>query len=667
MNTKHTLQNAPAGELLLIPLSQLRPSPRNVRRKAHRPQRKESIAQLAESIAHVGLLQNLVVTADPDGETYNIEAGERRYNAMKLLVKQKRLDKEAGVPCRPVVEAAARTASLTENVQREAMHPADEFEAFAALVAEGRAIEDIAADFGVTPIVVKRRLKLANVSRRLMDDYRGGVVTLEQLMALAITDDHAAQETAFYDAPEWQRDPSALREHLTEREIDAARDPLARFVGVDAYEQAGGVVRRDLFADDTNDAFLADAALLERLAHDRLAEVAEQVRAEGWAWVDVAPRATHADLQTFRRAPRERREPKAAEAKRIAKLEARAQAIEAQLDAEDEAMDEAAAQALYDEHDRISAALDAIADSLQTYSAKVRAFAGAVVTVDAQGEVAVHRGLLQEDVAKVLRTLERGGGSAEDVADAARAASAAPAKGGMSEALARRLSAHRTAALQVELARRPQVALAALVSELAGSLLLDGEGTGLPLGIRASEPAALTRVADDLAQSDALRAFDALRERWRQRLPEDGDGLFDVLLAMSVEQLVELLAVCVAATVNVVTPNEHSDNADVLARAVALDMRAWWTATAAGYFQHIPKAAIVTAAPQFAPNYGARLSVLKKTELAATAERLATGTGWLPPMFARQSAWIDPSPAEGGAAEGPEVEADPDTPHALAA
>ncbi|MCR6700977.1 MAG: ParB/RepB/Spo0J family partition protein [Dokdonella sp.] len=209
MNTKHKLQNAPAGDLLLIPLSQLRPSRRNVRRKARPAQRKESIAQLAESIARVGLLQNLVVTADPDGETYNIEAGERRYDAMKLLVKQKRLDQDAGVPCRPVVEAAARTASLTENVQREAMHPADEFEAFAALVGEGRAIEDIAADFGVTPIVVKRRLKLANVSRRLMDDYRGGVVTLEQLMALAITDDHAAQEAAFYDAPEWQRDPSS--------------------------------------------------------------------------------------------------------------------------------------------------------------------------------------------------------------------------------------------------------------------------------------------------------------------------------------------------------------------------------------------------------------------------------------------------------------------------
>ena len=148
-------------------------------------------------------------------------AGGRRLEALKLLAKKKRLAKDFDVPCLLVADATARTASLSENVQREAMHPADQFEAFAALIAEGRPIEDIAADFGVTPLVVQRRLKLANVSPRLIADYRADEVTLEQLMALAITDDHAAQEAAFYNAPEWQREPHTLRAHLTEREIDA--------------------------------------------------------------------------------------------------------------------------------------------------------------------------------------------------------------------------------------------------------------------------------------------------------------------------------------------------------------------------------------------------------------------------------------------------------------
>ena len=164
------------------------------------------------------------------------------------------------MPCLQVADGTARTASLTENVQREAMHPADQFEAFAALVAEGRPIEDIAADFSVTPLVVQRRLKLANVSPRLMADYRADAVSLDQLMALAGTDDHAAQEAAYYEAPQWQRQPSALRERLTEREIDAYRHPLVRFVGLDAYEQAGGGIRRDLFAEGDAGVYLTDAA-----------------------------------------------------------------------------------------------------------------------------------------------------------------------------------------------------------------------------------------------------------------------------------------------------------------------------------------------------------------------------------------------------------------------
>jgi ParB family transcriptional regulator, chromosome partitioning protein len=264
-------------ELHLIPLSRLRPSSRNVRKSGG-----TSIPELAASIARVGLLQNLNVIASTDGEHFDVVAGRRRLAALKLLVKRRKLAKDHPVPCLLVPDAAARTVSLTENVQREAMHPADQFEAFAALVAEGRPVEDIAADFGVTPLVVQRRLRLANVSPRLLADYRADAVTLDQLMALAITDDHAAQEAAFYESPQWQRSPDALRDHLTSEEIDAGRDAVARFVGTEAYEAAGGVVRRDLFADEDGGVFLADGGLLESLARERLAPMADHVRAEGW-------------------------------------------------------------------------------------------------------------------------------------------------------------------------------------------------------------------------------------------------------------------------------------------------------------------------------------------------------------------------------------------------
>lgn len=103
-------------------------------------------------------MQNLTVILARDGEHYEVVAGGRRLDALKLLAKKHRISEDWAVPCLLVADASARTVSLTENVQREAMHPADQFEAFAALVAEGRAIEDIAADFSVTPLVVQRQM-----------------------------------------------------------------------------------------------------------------------------------------------------------------------------------------------------------------------------------------------------------------------------------------------------------------------------------------------------------------------------------------------------------------------------------------------------------------------------------------------------------------------------
>lgn len=136
-------------------------------------------------------------------------------------------------------DSADATIPARRSPRVPAALPSIQFQAFAVLVAEGRPVEDIAADFGVAPLVVQRRLKLANVSPRLLADYRAGEeVSLEQLMALAITDDHAAQEVAFYESPEWQRSPGALRDHLTRDVLSASGDALARFIGIEACEAA---------------------------------------------------------------------------------------------------------------------------------------------------------------------------------------------------------------------------------------------------------------------------------------------------------------------------------------------------------------------------------------------------------------------------------------------
>ncbi|MDH2236756.1 ParB/RepB/Spo0J family partition protein [Pigmentiphaga sp. GD03639] len=628
----------PTKNLILVPLSQLvlRPTGRNVRKTP-----RMSIPELAASIQRVGLLQNLIVIASADGEHYEVVAGGRRLAALKLLVKKHRISKEWEVPCLLVADGTARTASLTENVQREAMHPADQFEAFAALVAEGRPIEDIAADFSVTPLVVQRRLKLANVSPRLMGDYRADAVTLDQLMALSITDDHAAQEAAFYDAPQWQRQPSALRERLTEREIDAYRHPLVRFVGLDTYEAAGGGIRRDLFAEGDAGVYLTDAALLERLAQDRLAGIAATVRTEGWAWVDATPGVTHADLHAFQRAPRERREPNKREAQRIEKLQAKMQDVAEAVDAAMDADDEDKADALQEEGEALGDQLQALEDGLQDYGANVKAAAGAIVTIDRNGEAVIHRGLMGEAEAKALRTLEklRQGFSDPDAANDDEGEDGdddrQPKTAAMSDRLAQRLSAHRTAALQIEVARHPQAALAAVVHGMVQTVLQGSHyGHDLPLGVSLKVQDRLEGMAPDLPESPAAVALRELQQVAGEALPEDSAELFAVLLAKPQDELVRLLAVCVASTVDVVTPRAtpHQRGAE-LAQAVGLDMAAWWKPTAEGYFKHVSKAVILDAVAVFAPDSVTRLAKLKKADIASEAERLADGTGWMPAIF----------------------------------
>lgn len=624
----------PTKNLILVPLSQLRPSRRNVR-KTHR---RLSIPELAASIQRVGLLQNLIVSRAGDGGHYDVEAGDRRLAALKLLLKKKHIASDYEVPCLLVADGSARTVSLTENVQREAMHPADQFEAFAALVKEGRPIEDIAADFSVTPLVVQRRLKLANISPRLMADYRADAVTLDQLMALAITDDHAAQEAAFYDAPDWQRSPSALRNRLTEREIDA-QHPLARFIGLDTYIAAGGSTRRDLFAEDDSGTYLADAPLLAKLVREKLISLAENVRAEGWAWVEAVPHLSYADKQAFQHAPRQRREPNARESRRITSLQARLDKINAELEDACDTEDEDKAEALEQQHEQVAADLQAAHDALQEYALDVRTIAGAIVTIDRDGEAVIHRGLLREAEAKALRTLEklRQGFTDTESRNDKDGESAEPSStANLSDRLVQRLSVHRTAALQIEVARHPQVALAALVHGMVQAVLLDGHyhHHTLPLGVRLNVQDRLEDIAPDWPESPAAVALRELQQVAGETLPQDSAALFAALVAKPQDELVRMLAICVASTVDVITPRATARQPGMeLAQAVGLDMAAWWTPTAEGYFKHVSKDVILAAVGEFAPEHVTRLAKLKKADIASEAERLADGTGWMPAIF----------------------------------
>ncbi|MBK7615599.1 MAG: ParB N-terminal domain-containing protein [Burkholderiales bacterium] len=629
----------PARTMRAIALAQLLPSPKhNVRRHSA-----ASVEELAALIASQGLLHPLIVTSQEAGRgkskqpRFEVAAGERRRRALLLLQQRGQLPQTHQVACELVPPERALELSLAENSGREAMHPADEFEAFQALIAQGKGIEDVAARFGVSVLTVQRRLKLSAVSPRLLALYREDGINLDQLMALALSDDHGAQERAWFEASSWDRAPASLRRRLTAGEVEVAGNALVRFVGVEAYEAAGGVVRRDLF-DDEQGRYLNDAALLERLATEKLDGLAATVREEGWAWVEARMELDSRGLRQFTPCEPQLRKPTAQEKADLAELAARDQELEHQSRAMDEApeWDADQAECIAVEQEDIAARRKAIQDALKCWTAEVRAHAGVIVTTARTGGPEIIRGLLRDTDRKALVAAR---GAATEVAGPAPEKSVVAGaevdkeRTELSDSLLKRLGAHRSLALQAMLAQQPQVALAALAMVFLQSLF-DEVSYHTPLALQVRPQTAkhaLTAAADDLKDSTARRAMDAIRLSWAGKLPERRADWWDWVLALPQAELIELLAFGAASTLNVLPGTGVIGDANALAKAVGLDMADWWEPTAPGFLSHVSKAQIVQAVREADPGQGTEaLLPLKKEQLVAQAEMRLAGKRWLP-------------------------------------
>jgi ParB family chromosome partitioning protein len=380
-----------------IPFNKLVLSQANVRRvKAG-----VSIDELAEDIARRTLLQGLSVRAvvDADGnETgmFEVPAGGRRFRALELLVKQKRLAKTAPVPCVVRDGGIAEEDSLAENVQRVALHPLDQFRAFLVLREKGLRDEEIAARFFVNPTVVKQRLRLAAVSPKLLDIYADDGMTLEQLMAFTVTADHARQEQVWDSlSRSYNKEPYLIRRQLTEGAVRAA-DRRALFVGIEAYEAAGGAVMRDLFQHDDG-GWLQDPALLDRLVTEKLQAATEALRDEGWKWIAVATDFPYGHSAGLRRLVGETTELTDEEAASFDALRNEYEALEAEHAGGDD-LPEAVDQRLGE----IETAIAAFENRPIRFDPADIARAGIFVSIDSDGALRVERGFVRpEDEAPV--------------------------------------------------------------------------------------------------------------------------------------------------------------------------------------------------------------------------------------------------------------------------
>lgn len=646
-----------------IPFNKLMLSQSNVRRI----KRGETIEDLAASIARRGLLQSLNVRPVLDGEgnetgMFEVPAGGRRYRALELLVRQKRMSKTEPVPC---VISDAHSAvpieedSLAENFQREDLHPLDMFRAFQTLHDQGASHEEIAARFFVSPTFVQQRLRLAKVSPRLHDIYEQEGMKLEQLMAFTVTNDHARQEQV-WEALEnsWSNEPQQIRRLLTETTVRAS-DRRALFVGVDAYVAAGGVVLRDLFEAD-NGGWLQDPALLDRLVRDRLKPIADEIAAEGWKWIVVdadlpyghnhglrAIAGTPADLTDVERAEREA-------------LRAEYDRLEAEYGESDELPED------------IDQRLGQIETSLETFESRPMNYdraeiarAGVFISIDRDGGLVVDRGHVRpedEAMQAIDGDSDEPGCATENedsrqdpsvrcaiVTIGAQASEPEEDDGDtikpLPERLVIELTAHRTLALRNAVAENPHVAITALLHRFVLDTFGQRSATGCVEALVRHVHLPTQDVG--LKDSPAAKAVDERHEAWKSVIPlDDDETLWAWLDGLDEASRQTLLAHCVSYGINAMFErlnpygsgvskhglDQRLREADRLSRATGLDMiDAGWRPTVDSYLGRVTKSRILEAVREGAGDQAAQLiDHLKKADMAKEAERLLADSGWLP-------------------------------------
>jgi ParB family chromosome partitioning protein len=556
---------------------------------------------------------------------FAVTAGGRRLKALQQLANEGVIADDADVPCLVEASETAVESSLMENTIRAAMHPVDEFIAMAALIDGGASAEAVAAKFGCSERHVRQRLRLGKLAPELLDAFRAGDASLEVMMAFTIADDHDVQR------PVWQqvkdqpyRSSHTVRRLLTDKAVSVYSD-LGAFVGLSAYEAAGGAITRDLFSDD-DEGFMEDAMLVRRLATEKLEAKAAELRSE-WAWALSVLEPEYGFLSQYRRI-----EPEPAEFAH--EITSELDAIEQRLREIDETDEGSVTEELAVEAARLGERYDDLIETSEaatTFRPEDRAIAGCIVTVGDEGEFRIYEGLVE-------RSTEAANGS--DPADAdddefepssssSRAGAPSPTgeqlvrkECGFSQGLVDDLKAHRQQITRAHLAGDFGVAFDLALYAVCADVLDRGYHAH-PLALRATQNY-LRSSLNDLTGTVADRLLEAhqqaLDTEWLS-LPPGED--FKAMSALPVDAKQRLFAWCVAATLEAQLGFE--DHADpVLEHAgerLAIPFADHWRPTAANYWGRVKKAhALQIAASVLGPRWAKDHADDKKPVLAAALE-----------------------------------------------
>ena len=618
---------AAQGERRIVPVKSLEFSSHNVRTPESYSQ--ESIIELAALIeSQGGVLQNLIGYDEtkknkPTGNVC-VSAGGRRLVALNYLLQQGKINEEFPVPVLIVAEDIALEVSLAENSGREEMHPADEFLAFQRMISEqGKTIEQVAVAFGVTPLTVERRLKLARLAPMFIELYRKNEVDMSQLQALALVDDQDKQVKVWKSLPSYNRSAHYLKQALTQGEVNIATHPVAKYVGAQAYIKAGGTVRGDLF--EQGHGYIDNIDLLNSRATEKMSKTAKKLEKEGAKFVDMRLEGEMYYIrQEFVNVPMTLRELPKKEAEKRAKLEAEINDLSSKIE-QHEANDEfEAAEALETQRDGLQEKLEEIDSKNRVPDPRYADVTGAVIFINRQGQLEKLVNVVSKNDMKKAEAVAKGE-NPDAIMKQGRPAH--------SERLVRLLTAHRTAAIQAALTGNPNVALAALV---AGMLDEKFDHRHTHVNVRFTSPNYYTSDPDKTI--DGTRAGLYMEEQfnhWSQIHESIEGDTFTWALAQPQEVLLQALAYCTAQGFDSIESTEDGTNKVAhYMTALNMDMADWWKPTAETYLNYVPKAKVLeTVTEATTAEDAAAMASHKKAALIGAAQAKIEESRWIPTIF----------------------------------
>ncbi|PEH74447.1 ParB/RepB/Spo0J family partition protein [Edwardsiella tarda] len=599
-----------AAQIEMVPLSALVKSPLNVRTI---PYPVESVRELADTIAAIGLLQNLVVHTLPDG-LLGVAAGGRRLTALQLLCAEQRIDADYRVAVKRVSDELAAVASVAENSQRVAMHPAEQIIGFRTLSEQGKTPEQIGGQLGYSSLHVKRMLKLANLAPELIALLAENKIDVEQCQALSLESDQARQVAIYQQVKtEYSHAPAhLLKRAVIDTEISIS-DPRFVFIGREEYEAAGGVVREDLFSAEEGSG-TADRALLDRLVQDTLAKTAQAIqRDEGWAWSlarEMPLKNYGEDRERYLLLPVLEGQYSADEQQQLDELYAKQVATETYED-------EAAIQMLIEDIESAAA--------IRAWTPEQKAACGVVVSL-IDGQLCVQRG---------VQLKEEGDNDVDAYRDLVSLPPAPDFAEGVSLPLLTKMSSERTLAVQAALMKQPERAVAVLAWTLCRRIFSFTVGNA---AIQVSLSCHHSRLTEDAPSGKDGAAFVALmqeKERLAGRLPPMWERDITSFFSLSGEDVLALLSFCTACSVNGVQTREYGHTSrsplDPLESAIGFHLRDWWQPTKNNFFMHMPKTSIIAMLNEAGLTGAARdAEKMKKSDAAEHAEHCLSGTRWVP-------------------------------------